>query len=99
MGLLENPAESHLCFWLALLHSVLYVFFLYCSPSLLLCLVFDSISSGIDETLSINPSASVFVFQDFNVHNKDWLTYSGGTDGHGVLCYNFSVSKQPYSDG
>ena len=41
---------------------------------------FDSVSSNIDEVLSINPSANVFVFGDFNVHHKDWLTYSGGTD-------------------
>ena len=43
--------------------------------------VFDSVSSNIDEVLSINPSANVFVFGDFhNVHHKDWPTYSGGTD-------------------
>ena len=42
-------------------------------------MVFDSISSSIDEVLSINPSA-VFVFRDFNTHHKDWLNYSGGTD-------------------
>ena len=29
---------------------------------------------------SINPSANVFVFGDFNVYHKDWLTYSGGND-------------------
>ena len=40
----------------------------------------DSISSNIDEVLSINPSANVFVFGDFNVHHKDWLNYSGGAD-------------------
>ena len=73
---LENSADSYLCFWLALLHSVTYFFFLYQSPSLWLCTVFDSISSNIDKVLSINPSANVFVF----VHHKDWLTYSGGTD-------------------
>ena len=54
---------------------------------------FDSISSNIDEVLSINPSANVFVFGDFNVHHKDWLTYSGGTDRPGELCYNFSISN------
>ena len=54
--------------------------------------VFDSISSNIDEVLSINPSA-VFVFGDFNVHHKDWLTYSGGTDQLGQLYYNFSISN------
>ena len=35
----------------------------------------------------------MFVFGDFNVHHKDWLTYSGGTDRPGELCYNFSISN------
>ena len=87
---LENSAGSYL---LALLHSVSYFFFLYGSPSSALCMVFDSISSNIDEVLSINPSANVFVFGDFNVHHKDWLTYSSGTDRPGELCYNFSISN------
>ena len=43
--------------------------------------------------LSINSSANVFVFGDFNVYHKDWLTYSGGTDRSGELCYDFSVSN------
>ena len=90
---LENSADSYLCFWLALLHSVSYFFFLYRSPSSALCTVFDSISSNIDEVLSINPFANVFVFGDFNVHHKDWLTCSGGTDWPGELCYNFSISN------
>ena len=75
---LENFADSYLCFWLSLLHSVSYFFFLYRSPSLSLCTIFDSISSNIDEVL---------------VHHKDWLTYSGGTDSPGKLCYNFSISN------
>ena len=70
-----------------------YFFFLYRSPTSALCTVFDSISSNIDEVLSINPSANIFVFGDFNVHHKDWLTYSGGTDRPGELCYNFSISN------
>ena len=90
---LENSADSYLCFRLALLHSVSYFFFLYRSPSSALCTVFDSLSSNIDEVLSINPSANVFVFGDFNVHHKDWLTYSSGTDQPGELCYNFSISN------
>ena len=53
--------------------------------------VFDSISSNIDEVLSINPSANVFVFG--GVHYKDWLTYSGRTDRPGELYYNFSISN------
>ena len=89
---LENSADSCLCFCLALLHSVSYFFLLYWSPSSL-CKVFDSISSNIDEVLWINPSADVFVFGDFNVHHKDWITYSGGTDRSGEFCYNFSISN------
>ena len=54
---------------------------------------FGSFSSSIEEVLLINPSANVFVFGDFNVHHKDFLTYSGGTDRPGELCYNFSISN------
>ena len=70
-----------------------YFFFFYWSPSSSLYMVFHSISSNIDEVLPINPSANVFVFGDFNVHQKDWLTHSGGTDWPGELCYNFSISN------
>ena len=68
---LESPEDSYLCFRLALLHSVSYFFFLYRSPSSSLCTLFDSISSDIDEVLSVNPSANVFVFGDFKVHHKE----------------------------
>ena len=69
---LENSADSYLCFRLALLHSVSS----FSSINHLLCLVFDSISSSIDEVLSINSSANVFVFGDFNAHHKDWWNWS-----------------------
>ena len=55
--------------------------------------MFDSISFNMDEVLSINPSASVFVFGDFNVHHRNWFTYSGGTDRFGELSYNFSITN------
>ena len=84
---LENSVDSYLCFRLALLHSVSYVFFLYRFLP-----VFDHISSNVDEVPSINPSAA-FVFGDFNVNHNDWLTYSGGTDRPSELCYNLSVSN------
>ena len=89
----ENAEDSYLCFQLALLHLVSYFFFLYLSPALSLYTVFDAILSNKDEVLSISPSADVFVFGDFNVHCKDWLTYSGGTDRPGELCYDFSISN------
>ena len=52
------------------------------------CMVFESISSNIDQVLLINPSANVFVFGDLNVYHKHWLIYFGGTDRSG----NFFVS-------
>ena len=60
---------------------------------LLITFIFYSISSNIDEVLFINPSANVFVFGDFSMHHKDWLTYSGETDRPGEVCYNFSISN------
>ena len=94
----KNSADSYLCFWPALLHSVSYFFFLCRSPSSFLYTVFDSISSNIDKSLSINPSSNVFVFGDFNVHHKDWLIYSGGIDRLGELWYTVFYLKRPYSD-
>ena len=87
---LANSEDSYLCFRLALLHSVSYSFLIYRSPSSPFSMVFDFISSNIDEVLLINPTANVFVFGDFHVHHKDWLTYSGGTYGTGELSYYFS---------
>ena len=45
-------------FRLVLLYSVSYFFFVHHSPSSSLCMVFDSISSNIDEVLLINPSTN-----------------------------------------
>ena len=73
--------------------SLSIIFFLYWPSFLSLYTVFDSVSSNIDEVLSINPSANVFVSWDFNAHHMDWLTYSGRTDRPGELCYNFSMSN------
>ena len=40
--------------------------------------------------LSINPSANLFVFGDFNIHHKDWLTCSDWeTLWTVIVCYNF----------
>ena len=86
---LENSADSYLCFRLALRHSVSYFFSLLIT-FFVFYTVFDSISSIIDKVLSINPSANIFVFGDFNDHHKDWLTYSVGNDQPGELCDNFS---------
>ena len=75
----KNSMDSYLCFQLVLLLSVSCLFFFYQSPSSSLCTVFYTISSNIDEVLSVNPFAYVFVFGDSNVHLKRWLAYSGGS--------------------
>ena len=41
----------------------------------------------------MNASANDFVFGDFNIHHKHWLTYSGGNDRPGELFYDFSISN------
>ena len=71
---------------------VLLIFPLYLSPSSL-CTDFDSVSSNADEVLSIKPSAIVFVFGDFNIHQKDWVTYFGGAGRPGEHFYNFAISR------
>ena len=74
--------------------------FLFWSPSWWFCMVFDSISSNIDnKILSINSSANVFVFGDFNIHHKDWLTYSGETGETWWMLSYFFYLKWFYSDG
>ena len=46
---------------------------------------------NIDEVLTTNSSANIFVFGDLNVHHKDRLIYSGEADRLGEPCYNFSM--------
>ena len=87
---LENSADCHLFPTGFTSLSVLLLFPLSIT-FIVFVHVFDFISSNIDEVLSINPSANVFVFG--NVHHKDWFTYSGGTNRSGELCYNFSLSN------
>ena len=80
MGLISRKLCRFLLMFLTGFTPLSVFFFLYQSPSSSLSTVFDSVSSKIDEVLSINPSAIIFVLGDFNVHHKDWLTYSGETD-------------------
>ena len=75
------------------LSALLLFIHLFTSSSSSLSAVFYSLLPNIDEVLLINPSANVFVFEDFNIHQKGWLTYSGRTDRPGELWYNFSISN------
>ena len=80
---LANSKDSYLCFWLILLHSVSYYFFLYQSPSLSLCTNVDGFSH-----LLMHLSSDTL-----NVYHKEWLTYSAGTDRSGELCFYFFISN------
>ena len=85
---LEN-SEDYLYFRQTLFYQMFYHFFLYRSPSSLMCSVFDAISSSIDQVISINSSANLFVFGHFNVYYKDRLTSFSRTDQPSEICYNF----------
>ena len=75
---LKNSVDCYYVFdWLYLTQC--FTSFFYQSTSCSPCKVFDCISSNIDDVLSINPFYNLFVFGDFTVYYKDWLTYSGGT--------------------
>ena len=86
-GFLVMFLTGCLAFSVLLLYSLSIIFFLS------ICIVFDAILCNINNFLLINPSANVFVFGDFNVNRKDWLTYSGRTDRCNELCYDFSISN------
>ena len=65
--------------------------FLNRSPSLSLRTVFNAISLSINEVLSINISANVFAYRDFNVNHKERLT-SSWYDRPSEFGYTFSTS-------
>ena len=77
---LENSEYSYYVFnWLNFV-QFFYFFSIYWSMSSCVCSVLDAVSSSIDEILSMNSSANVFAFGDFNIHLNNSLTYSDGTD-------------------
>ena len=45
------------------------------------------------DTEQLQEKETLLVFGDFNVHHKDWLTYSGGTDRPGELCYKNVLTR------
>ena len=72
--------------------STMLLFFLYRSPSTD-SVVLDVVSDKIDSLLAKYPSAQVAVFGDFNVHNKEWLTFSRTTDSNGQAAEAFATSQ------
>ena len=72
-----SSADSYIFDWLYFTQclTTLLSISLPCLPSLSLCTNFYSVSSNIDEVLSINPSANVFVFGDFPTRIPDCDTH------------------------
>ena len=79
--------------------QVSYFFFHYQRLSASLYTVLDSISCNIDEVLSKNPSANVFVFGDFNDHHKDWLTYCIYASERPGRSFNFEPQREAFIRG
>ena len=78
MGLISRKLCSFLLIFSTGFTSLsVLLLFLYRSPALSFCTVFDS--------NVLIPSANVFVFGGFNVLHKDWHIYSGGADWPGDL--------------
>ena len=72
--------------WLYSTQCITSFFSISCSSSF--CTVFGSISSNIDEVLLINHLLCLPYVLDFNVHHKDWFTYSGGTAECNIESYD-----------
>ncbi|XP_047140024.2 probable RNA-directed DNA polymerase from transposon BS [Hydra vulgaris] len=88
----ESTDYSFMCFCLAQLHSIAFLFVLYRSPSSQDCTILDVISDQIDQALSLYPSANIVVVGDFNAHHTDWLG-SSVSDSAGVKALNFCLSQ------
>ena len=73
--LISKKPCGFLCFCLALLPSVSYFSFLYQSPSSSLWMVFDSVSSNIDDVLLINPL--LISFRHVTKHFLGWVRFCG----------------------
>ncbi|XP_065640981.1 uncharacterized protein LOC136073297 isoform X1 [Hydra vulgaris] len=84
--------HSFMCFRLAPLHSITFLFVLYHSPSSHDCTLLDVVSDQIDHALSLYPSANIVVVGDFNAHHTEWLG-SNTTDPAGTKAFNFCVSQ------
>ena len=92
---LENSADSYLCFWLALFHAVLTSFpYIDHLPHLYawFLILFHLTQIKFSQSTHL---LFFFVFGDFNIYHKDWLTSSGETDWSGELSSNFSISDDP----
>ena len=78
---LENSEDSYSFFWqTCFFHCLTFFYLFFIIHPLLLSAVLDGALSITDMVLSVNLYANLFVFGKFNIHHKDWLTYSSRTD-------------------
>ncbi|XP_065680992.1 uncharacterized protein LOC136094820 [Hydra vulgaris] len=88
----ESTDYSFMCFCLAPLHSITFLFVLYRSPSSQDCTLLDVISDCIDQALILYSSANIVVVGDFNVHHTEWLG-SSVSDSADIKTHNFCLSQ------
>ena len=75
-----------------LLYFIFFLYFFFQNP-LFLHSDFGTLSSNIHKISSVSPSANGPVFGHFDVHQKPWLNYFGGTNSAAKLFCNFCISK------
>ena len=84
---LEKSADSYWCFQLALLLFPLLITFSIFMHAFW-CYFIQHRWSSLNKHVCL-----CICFWRLNVHHKDWLTYSGGTNIPGELCFNLSISN------
>ena len=97
---LESDDQAFMCFRLNMQHNISYLYFLYRSPSTQDCTLINKVSDSIDIALSLDTSAQVHVFGDFNVHHNNWLGFSNYTDvaQHIASLYPIPYLRRLHSD-
>ena len=91
--ILVDEYKPYMCFRLALLHSAIFIFFWYRSPSSSSCSVVEAVSSNIDKAPILQTSANIMVFGEFNAHNTKGLCHSHTIAVAGLFCQEFAMAQ------
>lgn len=85
----ENPEIPFMCFRVAFVHSMSYIFIIYCPENDDIVMI-DKIGEKIDNILSDYSSSTIYICGDFNIPNKEWLAHTNITDEEGKYCHHLS---------
>lgn len=92
----STPASTewhYMCFGLSLLNSISHHFLQYRFTASRSCCVLNRLSDGIDEVLSLYPSANIVVFGDCNAHHHSLRIHCNITDLPGIQALNSSIMQ------